>query len=110
MSDRVGADETHFGVLVFSSFSCFASSHGMGARRRSSYILSSWVGGYVGDVGVVTASTAPLAASSVLISFASASSSVALAVALGLRIGSCYSSVVTLLGWSHDESFLAPGS
>jgi hypothetical protein len=105
MSDRVGADKTHFAILVFSSFSCLTSSHGMGARSRSSYILSSWVGRNVWDVGVVTATTTPLATSSILISFASASSSVALAVALGLRIGGCYSSVVTLLGWSHGERF-----
>jgi hypothetical protein len=31
VSNRIGANETHFAVLVLGSFGCFASSHGMGA-------------------------------------------------------------------------------
>lgn len=93
VSDWVRADEAHLAVVVVGSFSYFACSHGMGSGSCSCDILSRRVCGNAGHVGVVTTTATPLAASSVLIALSSASSSVALTLALLLRIGSCGSCI-----------------
>jgi hypothetical protein len=104
VSNWIGADEAHFSIVViFSIFGCFARSHGMGSRSCRGDILSCWVGGYIGNVRVVATTTTPLTPSSILVSLSSASSSVALTVALGLGVGGCYSSVVVPFRWSHSE-------